>query len=95
MRNLPAIHGFETIVRDDLRRVEILELGRIRARFLRKADQLFGAIHISVMVGGDVCYEISGVVYANCAISEFNVHNSSNSVDSEMYPVGKSSEICG
>ena len=73
MRNL-GVHVSEAIIGDDLGGLEILELGGIRAGLFGKADQELGPVQAAVMVGGDVCDEISGMFFSNQVIANLQFH---------------------
>jgi hypothetical protein len=60
-----AVHVRKAVVRDDLGRVEVLELGRIRPGFFGQADEQFGALQVAIVVGGNVGDEVGGVVGAD------------------------------
>ena len=68
------VHVREAIIRNDLRRVEILELGSIRPRLLRQADKQFRPLQIAVVVRGDVGDEVGGMVQTNRSISKVDFH---------------------
>ena len=53
----------ETVIRNDLRSAEVLELGCIRASLGCKADQFKRTLQAAVVVGSNVCDEIGGVVF--------------------------------
>ena len=53
------------------------------------ADQFLSAIHVAIVIGGNVRNEVGGVVQTNGMFSKFDFHKSSISVDSEVYPVDK------
>ena len=68
------VHVGEAIIRDDLRRLEMLELGRVRTRVLGEADERLGALHIAVVVGGDVRDEVGGMVLSDGVVVDFEFH---------------------
>ena len=55
----------ETIIRDDLRSAEVLELGGIRASLGCKADQFKRTLQAAVVVGSNIRDEIGGLVFSN------------------------------
>jgi hypothetical protein len=54
--------------------LKFLELGGIRAGFLRQPDEHFGALKIAVMVGGNIGDKVGGVTRADGVFADFNFH---------------------
>ncbi len=74
VRELPP-QGLETVVRDDLRRSEILEFCRICTGLFRQPDEQTGAVQIAVVVGADVGDEIGRVVPPDKMVSDLELHS--------------------
>ena len=68
------VHVREAIIRNDLRRIEVLELGGIRSRLFRKFDEQFRPLQIPIVVRRDVSDEIGGMVQINRSISKVDFH---------------------
>ena len=72
------VHVREAIIGDDLRRVKVLEFGRVRSGFPREANEQFGAIQIAVMIRGDISNEICRVIRYDGSVMKFDLHGASN-----------------
>ena len=71
MGELPA-QRFEAIVRDDLGGTEVLEFGRVGSGFFRQPNQLFGALQVAVVIGGNIGNEVGRVVEAYFLVCDGN-----------------------
>ena len=59
---LLAAHGSETVIRNDLRSLEILKFCRICTALFRDMDQHLCAFQISIVIGGDIRDKISRMI---------------------------------
>src|ERR1700690_250941 len=72
------VHVRESVIGNDLRRVEILEFGCVRSGFPRQVNQQFGAVQIAVMIRSDVSDEIRRMAQSNDSVMKFDFHISSD-----------------
>ena len=69
-----GVHVGEPVIRNDLRRVEVLEFGGVGSRFLCQADQKPGAFQIAVMVRSNVRDKVGRMVQADGAVAKVDLH---------------------
>jgi hypothetical protein len=68
------VHVSEAIIRDDLRRLKMLELRRISACIFGKFDEQLGTLKVAIVVRSDIGNEVGGVVQADGVVVDFEFH---------------------